>query len=240
MTMKAQLARTIAITVVCIILGILIALQMKNVNVNKITEENIAELQDKLIEYINKNAELSERNAELYEYIRLLENDMASGNAQIESIVREKERAAIFAGLREVRNYGIVIKISCAEGAEIRDSVLRQFVNELRNLGAQAIAINDERLVATSEIRGSGSRIIINGNGYNRQEPFEIKAITDAKNEKSILDYLDTVKRAIMADAQIQSDQYDIQFTPLPELTIPALSEDSIAFRIDLLMTEDQ
>ncbi|MBP8988680.1 MAG: DUF881 domain-containing protein [Clostridia bacterium] len=237
--MKQAISRTIALTVVCVILGILISLQMKNVNLNKVNEENLAELQEKLIEYINKNAELSQRNAELYEYIRILENDKASGNAQIESIIREKERAAIFAGLREVRNYGIVIKISCGEDAEIKDSVLRQFVNELRNLGAQAIAINDERLVATSEIRSSGSVIIINGNSYSRKEPFEMKAITDPQNEKSILSYLESVKEAILADPQIQNDAYNIQITPLPELTIPALSEDSIAFRIDLLMPKE-
>jgi uncharacterized protein YlxW (UPF0749 family) len=234
--MKQTVFRTIAFTAVCIILGILISLQMKNVNLSNITENNIAELQNKLIDYINKNAELSERNADLYEYVRILENDKASGNAQIESIVREKERAAIFAGLREVRNYGIIIKVSCGEGADIKDSVLRQFVNELRNLGAQAIAINDERLVATSEIRSSGSSLIINGNSYSRQEPFEIKAITDPQNEKSVFDYLNSIKRAILSDIQIQNDQYDIDFSAFPELTIPALSEDSIAFRIDLLM----
>ncbi|MDD2442416.1 MAG: DUF881 domain-containing protein, partial [Eubacteriales bacterium] len=121
-----------------------------------------------------------------------------------------------------------------------RDSVLRQFVNELRNLGAQAIAINDERLVATSEIRNSGSQIIINGNGYSRIEPFEIKAITDPQNETSILDYLESIRTAILADSQIQNDQYTIEFLPMTELTIPALSEDSIAFRIDLLSGQNQ
>ena len=238
--MKQAILRNIAFTAVCIILGILIALQMKNVNLNSISEENLAALQTKLIEYIDKNAELSARNAELYEYVRILENDKASGNAQVESIIREKERAALFAGLREVRNYGIVIRVSCGEGVEVRDSVLRQFVNELRNLGAQAIAINDERLVATSEIRNSGSQIIINGNGYSRIEPFEIKAITDPQNETSILDYLESIRTAILADSQIQNDQYTIEFLPMTELTIPALSEDSIAFRIDLLSGQNQ
>ena len=234
--MKQNIWRTVTITLVCLVLGILISLQMKNVNLNKVREENIAELQNKLIDYINKNAELSERNADLYEYIRILENDKASGSAQIESIVREKERAALFAGLREVNNYGIIVKISCAEDAMIKDSVLRQFVNELHNLGAQAIAINGERLVATSEIRSSGPVIIVNGNSYSRQEPFEIKAITNPLNEKSIFDYLASVKRAILADPQIQNDQYEIVFDSHPQIQIPALSEDSIAFRIDLLL----
>ena len=234
--MKQNVLRSVSFSLVCVILGILIALQMKNVNLSQITTNNLTDLQNKLLEYNDKNAELSSRNAELYKYITLLENDQASGNAQIEAIVKEKERAAIFAGLREVKNSGIVIRISCAEGTDIRDSVLRQFVNEVRALGAQAISINGERLVAMSEIRASGTSIIINGNLYSRQAPFEIKTIMNPVNDASNLSYLGTVKTALQADPVIQNEGYDIEFESLPEVVIPALSEDSIAFKIDLLM----
>jgi hypothetical protein len=54
--MKPKLTQSIAMTVICIILGILIALQMKNVNQNKVTASNLEELQYKLIDYANKNA----------------------------------------------------------------------------------------------------------------------------------------------------------------------------------------
>ena len=116
--------------------------------------------------------------------------------------------------------------------------MLRQFVNELRALGAQAISVNDERLVAMSEIRASNDSIIINGNGYNRLDQFEIKAITDPDDEAYILSYLELIRKSIIDDVQFQNDQYDIHITALPELTIPALSEDSVAFKIDLLMPD--
>lgn len=238
--MRAKIARTVLLTVVCVLLGILIALQMKNVNADQVSESNLEELQAKLIDYAAKNAELSDRNAELYQYISLLEDDQASGSVQIDSILREKERAAIFAGLREVRNAGIEITVTVAEGAMIRDSVLRQFVNELRALGAQAISINSERLVATSEIRASGSVILINGNGYNRQAGFQIKAITDPAKDSFNLEYLDAVRQSVIHDPQFAGDGYQIQISPMPEITIPALSEDSIAFKIDLLMPDQQ
>src|SRR5690554_3211942 len=110
--MKTNLIKTVTFTVVCLLLGVLIALQMKNVNADQISEHNLDELQTKLIEYANRNVELQNRNAELYQYISILEDDKASGSAQIDSILREKERAAVFAGLREVRNYGIEIRVS--------------------------------------------------------------------------------------------------------------------------------
>jgi uncharacterized protein YlxW (UPF0749 family) len=220
------------------ILGILIALQMKNVNVDTVTEQRIEELLNSLVDYTQKNEELSKRNAELFSYIELLENDYATGNEYIETIIRERERAAIFAGLREVSNFGITIRISCAPDVMIRDSVIRQFVNELRALGAQAISVNDERLVAMSEIRASNQVIIINGKNFDRQTVFEIKAIIDPAKEEYFMSYLNTVKQTVLTD--LSSDQYDIAIQSLDELTIPALNEDSIAFKIDLLMPKAQ
>ncbi len=158
-------------------------------------------------------------------------------HASIEAI-SGKGRIAIFAGLREVRNYGIQIEISCSPESLIRDSVIRTFVNDLKALGAEAIAVNDERLVATSEIRATSTSIIINGKGYNRQDKFVIKAITDPSKEAYILSYLETLKKSVLSDAILRNDQYDIQFQPVSELLIPALSEDSLAFKIDLLMPE--
>lgn len=233
--MKPKLIQTIAMTVICIVLGILISLQMKNVNEDNVTENKLEELQYKLIDYANKNADLNTRNAELYQYISQLENNQAAGNANIEAIINEKERIATFAGLREVKNYGITVEISCSAESLIRDSVIRTFVNDLRALGAQALAVNDERLVATSEIRATASSIIINGNGYNRQDKFVIKAITDPAKEAYILSYLETLKKSVLSDATLRNDQYEIQFHAVNELVIPALSEDSLAFKIDLL-----
>lgn len=236
--MKINAMRSIAFTIICMLLGILIALQMKNVNVDNVTEQRLEELLNNLVDYAQKNEELSKRNAELYSYIELLESDYATGNAYIETIIRERERAAVFAGLREVTNSGVILRISCAPDVMVRDSVLRQFVNELRAVGAQAISINDERLVAMSEIRASNQIIIINGNNYDRQSVFEIKAITDPAKEEYFMSYLNTVKNSVLTD--LSADQYDISIQAVDELTIPALNEDSIAFKIDLLMPAAQ
>jgi uncharacterized protein YlxW (UPF0749 family) len=224
--MKTNIMRSAAFTIVCIILGILIALQMKNINAARLTEQNLTGIQTRLIEYASKNNELSLRNAQLSAYVSQLENAAKADNTAVDAIVREKERYAIYAGLREVKNYGVVVTITCGEDSQIRDSVLRQFVNELRALGAQAVAINGERLVAMSEIRVSGAAIIINGNSYSRQGVFEIKAITDPKKESYVLSYLDAVSKSIMSDAALRNDQYEIRIEARLE---------SIAFKLDLL-----
>ena len=233
--MKPNAFRSIAFAAVCMILGVLIALQMKNVNNDNLTENNLAELQARLIDYAKKNEELSERNTYLYDLVKLLEDDMATGSDQVQAIVQEKERAAIFAGLREAKNYGIEIQISCNPDMKVSSTVVRTFINELRGIGTQAIAINDERIVAMSEIRDSGDNIIINGNAFSARSRFTIKAITDPDNERYILDYLNDMRNTIVRSIQYESYQYDIQINVMPELTIPALSELSTAFKIDLL-----
>ena len=57
----------------------------------------------------------------------------------------------------------------------IHDSDINAIVNELRAAGAEAIAVNGQRLVATSAVRSFGPTIYING--VPQAAPFVIKAI---------------------------------------------------------------
>lgn len=233
--MKTSFTRSAAITVVCVVLGVLIALQMKNVNATKLTENNLMEIQTRLLDYAQKNQELSQRNANLNLYISQLESSLKADNSAVDAIIKEKERYAVFAGLTEVTGPGLKITIVCNSDTQIRDSILRQYVNELRALGAQAISINQERMVAMSEIRVSGGSIIINGNSYDRQGVYEIKAIADPKKNDYFRPYLNGITDSILADAAVRGDQFEIDYEFTGEITLPALSEDSIAFRLDLL-----
>lgn len=57
----------------------------------------------------------------------------------------------------------------------IHDSDLIRLVNELKNAGAEAISINDERIINTTSITCDGNVVLINGNKLS--SPFSIKAI---------------------------------------------------------------
>ena len=57
----------------------------------------------------------------------------------------------------------------------IHDSDLLTLVNELKNAGAEAISINDERITNQTSITCDGNVILINGNKVG--SPFTIKAI---------------------------------------------------------------
>ena len=57
----------------------------------------------------------------------------------------------------------------------IHDEDILRIVNELRAGGAEAIAINDQRLIGTSEIRCSGPTITVNGKGFGA--PLQLKRL---------------------------------------------------------------
>jgi uncharacterized protein YlxW (UPF0749 family) len=95
-------------------------------------------------------------------------------------------------GLGRVRGDGAVVTLSDAPDAidpvtgaidtnnpgRVLDSDLQQVANVLWQAGAEAIAINGERLTATSTIRSAGSAILINYRPLTR--PYEVSAIGPA------------------------------------------------------------
>jgi len=92
------------------------------------------------------------------------------------------------AGLVDVQGQGIIIKLDDALAKKnypaelliIHDSDMKRIINELKVAGAQAVSINDERLLATSETICAGPTILVNKNKY--PVPYVIKAIGNSDN----------------------------------------------------------
>ena len=233
--MKHNAVRTTLMLLATVLLGLAVALSLKGVNQGSITTRNVQELQNQVIDYQNKNEELNASNFQLYEFIAYLESALeGDSDAQMKHLQEDRERFAIFAGLRDVHNVGVVITLQESKLGRMRDSVLRQFVNELSALGAQAVSINGERKVATTEIRANGDEIIINGVVFDRASAFDIKAILEpSRLESYTLPYLESIRKQIAND--LSEEQYVIEIRVEQDVLIPALSEERIAYSLDLL-----
>ena len=100
------------------------------------------------------------------------------------------DKINFMAGTTAVKGPGVVLTIedskkalSSADNTNlyiIHDEDVLKVINELRAAGAEAIAINDQRLTANSEIRCAGPTISINNTRISA--PYEIKAIGNAKH----------------------------------------------------------
>ncbi len=229
----ANAVRSLSFILVCIFLGILVSLQFKNVNnaqnLQLSNNKRLNEVQEELITQQRINRDLSDRYAKLNDFLKAVENQTVEADDTLKKIVDEKKNAETFAGLTEVSGSGVLINLLSGTDSFIRDSDIRSVVNELRAAGAQAISVNEERMVAMSEIREAGKYIVINGKQYPANSQFNIKAIARA----------DDLERAIMMVSGVgdKLQLYNVVFniSKSDKITIPRLRDDSPAYRIDML-----
>ncbi len=181
--------------VVAIVLGIMcmaltagICLQIRSVQGTNSTgsnnyEENSlrAEVLKYKEKYDNMVEDLEEAEAELEsERQSATEND--SELQQKESEITEGNKII---GLTEVTGPGVIVTLSDStkdasssldpSSLLVHDTDVLSVINELKNAGAEAISINDQRIVSTTGIICGGNIIEINGEKVGA--PFVIKAI---------------------------------------------------------------
>lgn len=230
--------RSITFTVVCLMLGIIIALQLKSINSNRNTAlaENLRvdELSQELVDLMKKNGELVDKIDQLTAAQRLIENETAGQESLLQRIIVERDNAELFAGLRDVAGPGGSITVIPSQNAIVKDSDLRLIVNSLRASGAQAIAINGERLVAMSEIITGGSTISINGRRYSNSGQFEIRVIMNSTDLAKSLILLQPALTALK-----ENNGIDTVLTTMEKIQIDRLTEDSPAYRSDLMTPQE-
>lgn len=186
---------TITIGLVGFVLSYVMFMQFKTVEETNITQiENMreTELRESLASWKEKYEEallkLEETNTKLQEYKQKRETNQEAS----ELLNKELLQAQTIAGLTDVTGDGIVITYYDDEKSEINkivDRNLIELVNELRLAGAEAISINDQRIINMSDI----ININIDGEEFilvNRKRvtsPYTIKVIGDQKYLESAL-----------------------------------------------------
>lgn len=185
--------KKIAITlgVMCFVLTLAIALQYRTVkNASTIAGTNInSELKTEVLKW-------KERYEQTYEDLQRSEEKLeekreaATNNNDVSSTLQKRLKTLnSLIGSIDVKGNGIIITVADNQSVTnenigvldnisnylIHDSDLLNIVNELKNAGAEAISINDERIINTTAITCDGNVVLINGNKVS--SPFQIKAI---------------------------------------------------------------
>lgn len=153
--------------------------------------EELIKLQD---EYKKLNAKYEESEKIVEEY----KTNSSSNNELISSMKSAIETYSILVGATDVTGEGIILTLkdgdSISDGSDVlvHDSDVLTVVNELKAAGAEAISVNDQRIIATTAIRCVGPVIQIN---YQKvAAPFEIKAIGNAQYLESAM----TIKNGVV------------------------------------------
>jgi uncharacterized protein YlxW (UPF0749 family) len=104
----------------------------------------------------------------------------------------DEQQLALRAGTVALHGSGITVKLSDAprsageeqtsfDAARIQDSDIQLVVNALFSAGAEAVAVNDNRVVAVTPIRAAGGTIVVNYRPVS--SPYRIVAIGASKDE---------------------------------------------------------
>ena len=185
------------ILVLCIMLGVLISLQIKSVNggylyvpLKTIHDYKIAiRSEEKEIENLRKI--LNDRKEQVSQYARIKED----GGVIKEAMLDELKERQLISGFTDVEGQGIILVVNDAtrdlyEGEDlnnvlVHDIDILNLINDLKVAGAEAISINGQRLLATSEINCNGHNIRINNQIF--AQPFIIRAIGESKTLEAAL-----------------------------------------------------
>jgi uncharacterized protein YlxW (UPF0749 family) len=148
--------------------------------------------------------------------------------------LRDQEAAA---GMARVRGDGVEVRVDDAPDAvdavtgagkpdlgRVLDRDLQEIANALWSAGAEAIAINDQRLTATSTIRAAGSAILVDFRPVNR--PYVVRAIGPGDLED---DFEDSATARLFR-ALVEDEGMSFSVRGVDDITLPAASDPQLRF----------
>jgi len=172
--MKIVRQGQIAIALVCAVLGFMLAVQFRT------TQDIRASLPYQRVEDLSQRLQETEKERDA-----LLEELAKLRDSLTETSSWETQKIKMAAGIVPLRGPGVVITIDDSKRPAkpgenpnlylIHDDDMLKVINELWAAGAEAVAINEQRLIASSEIRCAGPTLSVNNTRYS--PPYEIKAI---------------------------------------------------------------
>jgi uncharacterized protein YlxW (UPF0749 family) len=132
-------------------------------------------------------AELVVSNARLRNEIEVLEEQVAAlrgsegAAAILLSLVDDANQLRVANGLVEVSGPGV--EVTVAGPVSVLD--LQDLINELRNAGAEALALNDQRLIGWSAIASDGELVTVDGQPV--PAPYTLSAIGNSETLRAAL-----------------------------------------------------
>ncbi|MBQ6992229.1 MAG: DUF881 domain-containing protein [Clostridia bacterium] len=189
MEKRNKIIFSIILGVVCFILTMVIFLQFKTISqtdIISIESMREEELKQELSTYKTKYDEvvtkLEENNKKILEYEKSLSSEEEATNL----INKELEESNDLIGKNSVQGEGIIITLTDTKDSKITANDLLTLMNELKQAGAEAISINDQRIVYNTYIVDI-NYTYISVNGKRIVSPYVVKAIGNTTYLESAL-----------------------------------------------------
>lgn len=226
----------VQVTVLSVVLGMLLAAALKTQQTIKIksgiTTTRFPGLVQALQQERHTNEVLRAEIASYQEKLKKYQEALGQGSARTQVLYQDLETAKFLAGLTPATGPGIEVilrdsrKRPPPDAPEdlkqeyiIHDRDIRTLINELLAAGAEAIAVNGQRIIATSAIRCSGPVTKIND--VEMSSPFIVQAIGPPDTMESAL----KMPGGFVEQFMITEDLSDmVQIRKKASITVPAYS----------------
>ena len=209
---------SIVLGLMCLALTAGICIQIKTVeNSGTTVSQSYTEnnLKSEILKYKEKYDNAIGQIENLDNEINTKIDEATKNNSELEEAQKEIKEGNKMIGLTDVKGPGVTITLTDSKidpetvfnpnALLLHDMDILSIVNELRNTGAEAISINDQRVITTTSIKCGGA--IININGERIGAPFIIKAIGLPENLAN-LDrpggYLDNLREKYQIGAELK------------------------------------
>ena len=176
---KGEITITITIGLMVLILTTVIFVQFKTVKQTDITSlENMREdeLRDEISNFKQKAAEVEKQIKETELKIAEYEKTITTDKEASELLEKELEQQNNILGKNPVKGSGVVVTLTDTRAQKITAEDLRELINQMKTDGAEAISINEQRIVYDSYIVDLGGTYV-SVNGERLVSPYVIKAI---------------------------------------------------------------
>ncbi|MBB6218746.1 uncharacterized protein YlxW (UPF0749 family) [Anaerosolibacter carboniphilus] len=213
------------------LIGFAVSLQVKNVKGEyqyvplRVIHDYKVSIESEQKEIENLHRILLDKKNQVKEYEIIKE----TGGDIEDAMLQELEEQKLIGGFVDVEGPGVILVLNDGtrelfEGEDpntvlVHDMDVLNLINDLKEAGAEAISINGQRVLATSEMTCAGYTIRINNQVF--AQPFIIKAIGDPKT-------LEAALKAPDSYAQILKEFYGlyVEVNTVLNMKIDKFSED--------------
>ena len=194
-----KLILSIIIGIMCFIIVYLMCIQFRtinNIDVDEIENMREDELRTALAEWKSEYQETTEEIETTKEKIQEYKDKIASDEETGELLEADLKNAKMLAGLTDVEGPGVIITITDNIEQQVTSVDLLDLINELNSAGAEAISINNQRVIAMTDIFDIENFVVVKEQRI--ASPYTIKAIGDITYLQSALSikngYIDKYK----------------------------------------------
>ena len=201
----------VTIGIICILLTSVMFLQFKSVQVieeSGVGQKRETELRTEYSTLKDKSSEMKQQLEEIQNTTKEYTDQSSDVQATMDLLKSDVDKARCDLGYTDVKGPGIILTIADGKNAAndkeqvITYNDLIMAINELKYAGAEAISLNDERVVNNSFVANISEYMVMNDNRISG--PYTIKVIGDSKNLESVInikggikDYLESYNKQI-------------------------------------------